>query len=87
MQENVGRTDQALRFVTGPALIALGLTALGGLRGRLLGLATTIAGVLVTESAITRTCPVNHLAGIDTREPQVRAEDASGQELDRVPHP
>jgi hypothetical protein len=67
MKENVGTADQALRAVTGPALMALGYTRLGGHEGRTAGLAMIIAGVLLLESAITRVCPVNSLLGIDTR--------------------
>jgi hypothetical protein len=66
MKENVGTADQALRAVTGPALMALGYTRFGGHEGRMVGLATMIAGVLLLESAITRVCPVNWVLGIDT---------------------
>jgi hypothetical protein len=67
MKENVGREDQVLRLVTGPAVMAAGLWWLGATRGRLAGLATLIAGVLIVESGITRTCPVNAALRLDTR--------------------
>jgi len=66
MKENVGPKDQVLRGVAGPALMLLAITRYGALRGRLSGLAALIAGVLIAESAITRTCPVNALTGVET---------------------
>lgn len=67
MHENVGDRDRALRWVAGPALMGLGLTVLGARSGRPLGLAATVAGALLVESAITRVCPANAALGIDTR--------------------
>ena len=67
MKENVGRTDQIARSIIGPALLAVGVTRWGGRRGELAGLAAMIAGALVIESAVTRTCPLNALLGVDTR--------------------
>lgn len=67
MKENVGTTDQILRGLVGPTLMALGYTRLGGYKGRAAGLAALVGGALVIESAITRTCPLNALLGIDTR--------------------
>jgi hypothetical protein len=75
MQENVGREDQLLRLVVGPALAGVGVGLLGGGRGSAAGLAAVVAGVLVAESGITRTCPLNHLLGIDTRDAGLRARD------------
>jgi hypothetical protein len=68
MDENVGTIDRTLRALIGSALITVSLTSMGALRGRIAGLVTLIAGVLTVESAITRVCPVNYLAGIDTAE-------------------
>jgi hypothetical protein len=67
MHENVGREDQFIRSFLGPAIMMVGFLALGGRRGKLAGLATIVVGVLVTESAVTRVCPVNYLIGMDTR--------------------
>jgi hypothetical protein len=67
MKENVGGGDRVMRFVAGPAMIALGYTFLGGRRGSAAGLATMAAGLLTIESGITRVCPVNRMIGIDTR--------------------
>jgi len=66
VKENVGRTDQAIRAVVGPGLLIAGLTLLKGKRGRPLGLAAMVGGALISETAITRTCPLNELLGIDT---------------------
>lgn len=73
MKENVGHADRMVRLVLGPALMGIGVGMMG--RGGLTGVVTLVAGVLVLESGITRTCPLNHLAGIDTREPELRARD------------
>lgn len=66
MRENVGGLDRRTRLVAGPALLALGYAALGGSRGRLPGLLAMIAGALVTETGITRVCPLNEAFGVDT---------------------
>jgi hypothetical protein len=68
MEENVGKKDQALRALAGPLALSLGYYRMDGRRGKTGGLATMIAGALIIESAITRTCPLNALLGIDTRE-------------------
>jgi hypothetical protein len=75
MNKNVGRADQLMRGVVGPALMAAGYFLLGGNRGRLLGLATIVTGVMIGETAITRVCPVNALAHLDTRSEAERAHD------------
>jgi hypothetical protein len=72
MKENVGTADQILRLIAGPALMAVGLTLLGGRAGRLRGLAAIVAGTLTLESGITRVCPVNSALGIDTRRRKLR---------------
>lgn len=66
MRENVGGMDRTMRLAMGPGLLALGYTALGGSRGRPAGLLAMIAGALVTETGITRVCPVNEAMGLDT---------------------
>jgi hypothetical protein len=66
MKENVGAADRTLRSVLGPAIILLAMTRLGARRGRTAGLAALVAGILVLESAITKTCPVNAALGVDT---------------------
>ncbi len=71
MKENVGKTDRLIRSVAGPALIGIGYLALGGNKGKIEGLATIVAGALLTESAITKVCPVNYMLGLDTRKRKV----------------
>ncbi len=66
MQENVGDEDRLVRSIVGPALVVAGLTTLGAREGRAVGLAATIAGALIIESAVTRVCPLNAALGIDT---------------------
>ena len=66
MKENVGGTDRALRSIAGPALLSLGLTRLGARSGRLAGLLAIVGGALITETAITRVCPLNEALGVDT---------------------
>lgn len=68
MEENVGKKDRMIRSIVGPALITFGYAVLGGKKGHIGGLASIIAGTLITESAITKVCPVNEFFGIDTRE-------------------
>jgi hypothetical protein len=68
MKENVGKKDQLIRSLAGPALIGIGYLALGGDKGKLQGLASIVVGTLLAESAITKVCPVNEFFGIDTRE-------------------
>lgn len=75
MKENVGRVDQIGRFLAGPALMALGYGKFGGSEGDIGGLAAMISGALVVESAITRTCPINGLIGLDTRSESEVEED------------
>ncbi|HEX2090949.1 MAG TPA: DUF2892 domain-containing protein [Longimicrobiaceae bacterium] len=66
MRENVGGADRLVRAVAGPALLALGYAKLGGSEGALPGILAMLSGVLITETAITRVCPLNEALGIDT---------------------
>jgi 6-phosphogluconate dehydrogenase len=66
MKENVGGWDRVGRAMVGPALLGLGYGVLGGRRGALGGIAAMIGGALVTETALTRVCPVNEWLGVDT---------------------
>jgi hypothetical protein len=66
MKENVGRNDQTMRALVGPLLLTAGYALLGGKRGKGKGLMAMVAGAMLTETAITRTCPLNEVLGIDT---------------------
>lgn len=66
MKENVGGGDRVARAVVGPVLIALGYARLGGDRGSLPGLLAILGGAFLVETALTRVCPLNELAGVDT---------------------
>ena len=66
MKENVGGADRAMRAVLGPALLALGYARWGGSEGALPGLLAMLGGALIAETAITRVCPLNEVAGVDT---------------------
>ena len=75
MKENVGRIDQIVRIVVGPALGGLGAFLLR--RGNLVGGAVAIASsAAVIQTTITRVCPVNALFGIDTRSQDERLRDS-----------
>jgi uncharacterized membrane protein len=67
MKENVGTADAIVRSIAGPALIALGYTKLRGRRGRTAGLMAMMGGAILTQTAVTRVCPLNDALGIDTR--------------------
>lgn len=72
MRENVGGLDRAWRAVAGPALVALGYGRWGGRDGTLPGLLAMLSGVLLTETAITRVCPLNEVLTIDTARRDLR---------------
>jgi hypothetical protein len=73
MRENVGHTDRIVRSILGPGLFAVGLHQLLG--SRWLGLLGVVAGTLVTETAVTRVCPLNTALGIDTRSTMEKTQD------------
>jgi hypothetical protein len=66
VRENVGGMDRAWRALVGPGLLALGYARWGGREGTLGGLLAMLSGVLITETAITRVCPLNEVLTIDT---------------------
>lgn len=68
MKENVGKKDRLIRSFVGPALLLGGYFLLKGKKSNLGGLSSMILGTMITESAITKVCPVNEFFGIDTRE-------------------
>ncbi|WP_029033671.1 YgaP family membrane protein [Salinimicrobium terrae] len=74
MKENVGKEDQLIRSIVGPGLMVLGYFFLRKYKSRLGGITSIVTGTLLTESAITRVCPVNHFFGIDTRKKKSPAQ-------------
>ena len=66
MRENVGGWDRATRAVAGPVLLALGYGRWGGSTGRLPGLLAMLGGAFITETAVTRVCPLNEALGVDS---------------------
>ncbi len=68
MKENVGKKDRIIRSVIGPALVTIGYKGLGGNRGKITGLAAIVIGTAITQSSVTKVCPLNAFFGIDTRE-------------------
>jgi hypothetical protein len=80
MTENVGKWDAVVRSVVGPSLMGMALVRFGARRGEPGGLALLVAGTLLTESALTRVCPMYKPFGIDTRNFDQRAE-AAGESL------
>lgn len=66
MRENVGGMDRAWRALVGPGLLALGYGRWGGREGTLPGLLAMLGGVLITETALTRVCPMNEVLNVDT---------------------
>lgn len=86
MKENVGKTDQVMRSVLGPMLIAAGYSRLARGGSTFLGSLGIMAGTALLESAITRVCPLNELMGVDTRDPLSAAQDrAATLEESRLP--
>ncbi|MUV86192.1 DUF2892 domain-containing protein [Natronomonas sp. CBA1123] len=73
MKKNVGGYDQLARFVVGPALILVGGAALGGLitlvagtLGLVLAGIAVFVGTVLTLTAMTQTCPLNAVVGLNT---------------------
>jgi len=66
MRENVGGADRLVRAAAGPALLLLGYARWGGRDGELPGLLAMLGGALITETAVTRVCPLNEVLGVDT---------------------
>lgn len=66
MEKNVGRSDRMLRAFIGPSLTLLGYSRWGGKERRWPGLFAMALGWFFSETARTRSCPINELLGIDT---------------------
>ncbi len=66
VKQNIGRLDRTLRFIIGVALIPIGLFALGGWQGNLIGVLVTTFALLPLVTSLTGFCPVYIPFGIST---------------------
>ncbi len=67
VKQNMGRLDRTLRFIVGVALIPIGLFALGGWQGNLIGiLVVAFALVPLVVTSLTGFCPGYIPFGIST---------------------
>jgi hypothetical protein len=77
MRENVGGWDRRIRSVAGPILLGVGARLLARRRNpvaRLMarraspigGVAAVLAGALLSQTALTRVCPMSSALGINT---------------------
>lgn len=85
MKENVGRLDRIIRGVVGPSAVALSISQLR--KHPILAALGIVVGAIVTETAVTRVCPVSSALGIDTRSTEERMRDFRteiDEESDRI---
>ena len=77
MKENVGGWDRRIRSVAGPILLGVGARLLARRRDPLTrmlarrstpigGIAAVLAGALLSQTALTRVCPMSSALGINT---------------------
>ena len=66
VKQNIGRLDRTLRFIIGVALIPIGLFAVGGWQGNLIGVLVTTFALLPLVTSLTGFCPVYIPFGIST---------------------
>jgi hypothetical protein len=73
MKRNVGGYDRIARLVVGPVLFVVGAATLAGVvtpaagtLGLALGALAVVVGAVLAATAITRTCPLNSVLGVDT---------------------
>lgn len=65
-KQNVGRLDRTLRFIVGVALIPIGLLALGGWQGNLIGVLVAAFALVPLVTSLTGFCPGYVPFGIST---------------------
>jgi len=65
-KKNMGRLDRTLRFIVGMALVPIGLVALGGWQGTLIGFLVAAFAVLPLVTSLTGFCPAYIPFGIST---------------------
>jgi hypothetical protein len=77
MRENVGGWDRRIRSIAGPILLGMGARLLARRRNPLTrvlarrttpigGLAAVLAGALLSQTAVTKVCPMSSALGINT---------------------
>lgn len=74
MDKNVGGLDRIARLIVGTLLLVVGVAgyagfvrlAIGPVPQALAALLVVLVGLILLVTALTRTCPLNRLFGIDT---------------------
>jgi hypothetical protein len=66
LKKNMGRLDRTLRFIVGVTLIPMGLFALGGWQGNLIGVLVAVFVLLPLVTSLTGFCPAYIPFGIST---------------------
>lgn len=67
IRQNMGRLDRTVRAIAGIALIPIGLFALGGWQGSLVGILVVAVSALPLATGLTGFCPAYVPFGISTR--------------------
>jgi hypothetical protein len=66
MKENVGGWDRRIRSIAGPILLGVGTRMLARRRSPIGGVAAMLAGAMLSQTAMTRVCPMSAALGINT---------------------
>jgi hypothetical protein len=66
LKKNMGRRDRTLRFIVGVTLIPMGLFALGGWQGNLIGVLVAVFALLPLVTSLSGFCPIYIPFGIST---------------------
>ena len=65
-RKNLGRIDQILRLGIGAVMIYLGFVGNSLVTDRLTAMILGVAGIMMVFFSLVRSCPMYHLAGINT---------------------
>jgi hypothetical protein len=70
MKHNVGSADRAVRLFVGALLALIGVASIGGVVGfgQIAGAVAVLLGGVLLGTALTQSCPLYQLAGMDTSE-------------------
>jgi hypothetical protein len=66
MKENVGSWDRRIRSIAGPILLGVGTRMLTRRKSPIGGVAAMLAGAMLSQTAMTRVCPMSAALGINT---------------------